>query len=55
MKYYPINIGIIISHYKDPYKPTSISWKVIRVCFVVHLLFGSFGIGKFFTHPKWFG
>ena len=24
----PIFLGIIISHYKDPYKPTRIQWKV---------------------------
>ena len=24
----PCYIGIIIEHYKDPYKTTSISWKV---------------------------
>ena len=26
-----------INHYKDPYKPTSISWKVVRVFFVAQL------------------
>ena len=27
----PNYIGIIKSHYKDPYKPTRIQWKVIKV------------------------
>ena len=27
----------IVNHYQDPYKTTSISWKVIRACFVAHL------------------
>lgn len=28
----PSYIGIIIDHYKDPYEPTRIQWKVIRSC-----------------------
>ena len=32
-------MGIIISHYKDPYLPTRIQWKVIRVFFVAHMVF----------------
>ena len=29
----PRYIGIIVSHYKDPYKPSRIQWKVIRFVF----------------------
>ena len=35
----PSYIGIILSHYKDPYQPTSISWNVNRVLNVAHLFF----------------
>ena len=35
----PSFVGILINHYKDPYEPTSISWKVSgRVFFVAQLL-----------------
>ena len=27
--YYPVLIGIIIGHYKDPYQPTRIQWNVV--------------------------
>ena len=35
----PNYMGIIISQYKDPYKPTRIQWKVIHVFFFVAHLF----------------
>ena len=37
----PNDIGIIISQYKDPYKPTRIQWKVISFFFFFR---GSFRI-----------
>ena len=38
-EFLPRYIGIIINHYKDPYKPTRIQWKVVRFFFffVAHL------------------
>ena len=33
----PSYMGIIISHYKDPYQPTRIQWNVNRVFNVAHL------------------
>ena len=38
MKNYPIIWGSLINHYKDPCKPTRISWKVVRVFFVAQVL-----------------
>ena len=34
----PNYMGILISQYKDPYKPTRIQWKVVRVFFVAQML-----------------
>ena len=31
-------MGIIISHYKDPYSPTRIQWNVNRVFIAAHML-----------------
>ena len=36
----PSFMGIIINHYKDPYKPTRIQWKVIRFFFAHLALLG---------------
>ena len=31
-----MKLGVFLSHYKDPYEPTSISWNDIRVLKVAH-------------------
>jgi len=33
----PIYIGIVINHYKNPYEPARIQWKVGGVLLVAHM------------------